>query len=238
MTNKYYLNKINEKSEEKDMTASIDHLPKYTKEEEIYNASSHFLGTLFAIATLITFIILGINKGYSFIHMLPFYLYSTMMMFMFTISGIYHSRPFMSKSRSICRIIDHCDIYPFIAATYFPICIYGITNQVISTTLIYVQVTLALTGIILNLIPTNKRITVVLAFIIYIIQGWIIILFYPFNIGLGFTPFLYILIGGIVYSIGSIMYGIGRFKKWSHTYFHIFVLLAAIIQFIGILYLI
>ena len=219
------------------MTTSISHLPKYTKEEEIYNSITHFLGSIFAIITLIIFIVISNNKHYSFIYMLPFYIYSMVMLFMFTMSGIYHSRPFFSRSRSICRIIDHCDIYPFIAATYFPICLYGITNITISYTLIYLQLGLALIGIIINLIPTNKRIITALAFIIYIIQGWIIIIFYPFNIGLELTPFLYILSGGIIYSIGAIMYGIGRFKKWSHTYFHIFVLLAAIIQFIGIMYL-
>ena len=52
------------------MTADVELLPKYTKEEEIYNSSTHFVGALFGLGALITFIVLGITKGYSFLHMI------------------------------------------------------------------------------------------------------------------------------------------------------------------------
>ena len=220
------------------MTANIELLPKYTKGEEIQNSISHFLGAIFAIGTFITFFILGIHKGHSFVHMLPFFAYSSFMFLMFFVSGFYHSRPFNSYSRAYSRIIDHCDIYAFVAATYLPICIYGITNTSYTISLLIIEVSLGITGIILNLIPKETRLTKVITFIIYIIQGWAIILFYPFNSGLPQLSFIYILIGGIIYTIGSILYGIGHYKKWSHTIFHYFVLLAAVSQFIGILLLV
>ena len=78
------------------MTADVNLLPKYTRQEEIYNSSSHFLGALFSVATLITFIVMEFTKGYSFVHMIPFYTYSLFMFLMFFISGLYHSRRFDS----------------------------------------------------------------------------------------------------------------------------------------------
>lgn len=220
------------------MTVKVELLPKYSRDEEIQNSISHFIGALFAIGTLITFIILGNINKYSFLHMVPFYIYSIFMLVMFFVSGYYHSRPFNSLSRAKARLVDHCDIYAFVAATYFPICMYGITNQPISITLLVIEIVLGLTGMILNLIPTDSRWIRLSTFIIYIIQGWAIIIFYPMNIGIPFLSFLFILIGGIVYSIGSIMYAIGHYKRWSHTIFHYFVLIAAAIQFVGILFLI
>ena len=220
------------------MTANVNCLPKYTREEEIHNSVSHFIGALFALSTLILFIILGVIKHYSFVYMIPYYFYSLGMLLMFFVSGFYHSRPFNSLARARARLIDHCDIYIFVAATYFPICIYGISNQPISITLLSMQVGLALIGVILNLLPYESRLLSLSTFLIYIVQGWAIIFFYPFNTGLSFNSFLFILIGGIVYTLGAIMYAIGHYKRWSHTIFHIFVLLAAIIQFVGILLLI
>ena len=219
------------------MTADVELLPKYTKSEEIYNSSTHFLGALFGLGTLICFIILGIVRDYTFVHMIPFYTYSIFMMLMFFVSGLYHSRKFNSKSRAIVRIIDHSDIYAFVAATYFPICMYGVENQVIGYVMLGIQVGLGILGIILSVIPNNSRIVKLTTFIIYIIQGWLLILFYPFDIGVPFICFLFVLLGGIAYTIGSILYGIGKYKRWSHTVFHLFVLLGAVIQFIGIFFL-
>ncbi|MCR4880106.1 MAG: hemolysin III family protein [Bacilli bacterium] len=219
------------------MTADVNLLPKYTRQEEIANATTHYVGALFGIGTLITFIILGVMKGYSFVHMIPFYIYSLFMILMFFNSGFYHSRPFNSKSRAIARIIDHSDIYVFCAATYFPICMYGVTNQAASIAMLSIEVGFAILGVTLSVIPNNSRIMKNTTFAIYIIQGWLIMFFYFFNIGIPFNVFLFILIGGIAYSVGAIMYGIGHYKRWSHTWFHAFVLVAAVLQFVGVLFL-
>lgn len=219
------------------MTADVELLPKYSREEELYNYASHFLGALFGLGTLITFIVLGITKGYGFLHMVPFYTYSIFMMLMFFISGLYHSRKFDSKSRAIVRIIDHSDIYAFVAATYFPICMYGVANDVLGYVMLGIQVGLGILGVTLSIVPNNSRWVKSTTFFIYIIQGWLLMIFYPFGLGMDFLVFLFVLLGGIMYTIGSILYGIGRYKRWSHTWFHAFVLIAAVLQFVGIYFL-
>ena len=175
------------------MTADVNLLPKYTKEEEIYNSTSHFIGALFGLGTLITFIVMGIVKGYTFLHMIPFYTYSIFMILMFFISGLYHSRKFNSRARANVRIIDHSDIYAFVAATYFPICMYGVTNEPIRIAMLAIQVSLAIIGIVLNVIPYESRLTKAITFLIYIVQGWLLIFFYPFIICPIFTIIRYII---------------------------------------------
>lgn len=220
------------------MTADTNKLPTYSHDEEIMNSISHLIGLVFAIGTLIFFVIFHILNQKSFLYMLPFYIYSLIMMMVFFISSFYHSSKFGSKRRAIARIIDHCDIYAFVAATYLPICVHGLSNQSISISIMVIEVVLAIAGIVLNIIPSNSKAIKIITYLIYIVDGWILIIFYPFGIGLEFSVFLFILLGGIIYSLGAITYAIGGKKKWFHSVFHIFVVLAAITQFIGILMLI
>lgn len=219
------------------MTANPKRLPTYSRGEEIANSISHLIGFLFAISTLVFFFIESFIHHLGFIYMLPYYVYSLCMMMVFFVSSLYHSSKFGSKRRAVTRIIDHCDIYAFVVATYFPICVYGLTNKSMSTMIMIIEVALAIAGIVINLIPKNNKVLSLIAYIIYIIDGWLMIVFYPFGSGLAFKPFLFILLGGIVYSVGAVTYAIGSKKKWFHTIFHIFVVLAAITQFIGIYFI-
>ena len=219
------------------MTADTKHLPTYSFKEEVMNSISHLVGLVFAFGTLIFFISFAVKNNIGFLTMFPFYLYSLVMMMVFFVSSFYHSSRFGSKKRAVARIIDHCDIYAFVAATYFPICVYGIANQGVSIAVMVIEVTLALLGITLNLIPNNSKVIDLISYLIYIIDGWILIAFYPFGIGLDFNVFIFVLLGGVIYSLGAIIYAIGSKKEWFHSVFHVFVVLAAITQFIGILFL-
>lgn len=219
------------------MTAELRLLPRYTRKEEIANSLSHLLGFVFGLATLVFFIVHQINNNLSFSYMLPFYVYSFFMMLIFLVSAMYHSSPLHSKKRAVIRIIDHCDIYLFVAATYLPICVHGMTNQAAAIAIMVIEVSLAVLGVLFNAIPNNNRFIKILSYLIYLIDGWLLIFFFPFNVGISFNVFIFILIGGVVYSIGAIIYAFGQKKVWFHTIFHIFVVLAAVIQFIGIYFL-
>lgn len=219
------------------MTADKKHLPTYSFGEEVMNSITHLIGLVFGVATLVFFIVFNIVHDVSFGYMMPFYTYSLIMMMVFFVSSFYHSSKFGSKRRAVARIIDHCDIYAFVAATYFPICMYAIENRPVALAVMIIEVVLALAGIVLNLVPKNSKIISLITYVIYIIDGWILIFFYPFGIGLEFNVFLFVLLGGIVYSIGAITYAIGSKRKWFHSIFHIFVVLGAMTQFVGILFI-
>ena len=219
------------------MTVDPRKLPDYSFSEEINNSISHLIGFVFGLAVSFLFIYLEVIYPSLRFKMYPFYIYTFFMMVMFFNSGFYHSRKFNSKSRAVTRVIDHCDIYLFVAATYTPICIYGITNQTISITLLILEWVLSIAGVIITLIDMNHKVLKYIAFFIYIVTGWAIMFFYPFNIGISFNVFLFVLLGGISYTVGAIMFAIGSKKRWFHTIFHYFVLAGAVLQFAGIYFL-
>ena len=111
-------------------------------------------------------------------------------------------------------------------------------NETVALAIMIIEIVLALLGVLLNVIPSNSKAVKIISYLIYIVDGWILIFFFPFHIGIEFNVFLFILLGGIAYSIGAIVYAIGSKREWFHSIFHLFVVLAAMIQFVGILFII
>lgn len=209
--------------------------PKYTHTQEIWNSLTHLVGVAFSFIVVAIFIILQVRYNLSSRYMYPFYLYTVFMFMVFMNSTMYHSSPMNSKIRRVCRVIDHSDIYLFVAGTYTPICLREISDTPIAVSLTAIQYFLALVGILVTVFGLGKKKWDVVGYIIYIIQGWAVIFFYPFKQVLDFNVFIFILSGGILYTIGAIAYAIGKkHNKWFHTVFHLNIVVAAIIQFIGI----
>ena len=206
----------------------------YTHNQELWNSLTHFVGILFSVAITILFIVLNIQKKLPFVVTYPFYIYTFTMFVVFFVSTMYHSTPLDSKIRAICRVIDHSDIFLFVAGTYTPICLLGIANFSISLGLIIVEWVLAAIGIVLTIIGFNHKSVQIISYIIYLLGGWALIFIYPFNQCLEFNVFLFTLIGGVAYSIGAILYAVGKKWIWCHTVFHVFILMGAALQFVGV----
>ena len=221
----------------KGMTVDTKALPGYTRHEEVLNSSTHFAGAIFALASIIGLIVMEILRPSLLGKMWPFYVYLGTMLVMFFNSGFYHSRRFHSKARAITRVIDHCDIYFFVAGTYTPICIFGIADQRLALGLLIGEWVAAIIGVILNVIDMNNKVIEKISLALYLVAGWAIAVVYPFGVGLPFNVFLFVLLGGIVYSLGAVLYASGRNRRYFHSVFHFFVLAASILQFVGVLLL-
>ena len=219
------------------MKPSVKTLPNYSKRDEIINSITHLVGFLFGLGVLIFFIIFSLSKNLKFSYMIPYYVYAFSIMVVFGVSTMYHSSKLKSKCKAILRVIDHSDIYFLIFGTYLPLCLYAIGNHTVATIALILESVFMVAGIVLNVIPIDSKIMKIIAYIIYIIDGWLILFFYPFNIGMDFNVFLFILLGGVIYTIGAILYAIGKKKIYFHSIFHVFVLLGAATQFVGIYFL-
>lgn len=216
------------------MKPNTTNLPSYTPKEELVNTITHLIGLAFAIGLLIFFAVFNITKSFTFAYMIPYYIYALSMAIVFGVSSAYHSSKFKTKSRAILRIIDHSDIYFFVFGTYLPLCLYGVTNQTIMIIAIVLQSVFMIAGILLNVIPSESKAVEIIAYIIYIVDGWLMLFLYPFKIGMDFNVFVWVLIGGVIYTLGAITYAIGKKRKYFHSLFHVFVVLGAVAQFIGI----
>lgn len=207
-------------------------VPKYTIGEEIVNSISHGLGIILGIVALVLTIVFSV-KNNNTIGIVSSCIYGSTMIIMYTISCLYHALSPKLKAKKVFRVIDHCDIYLFIAGCYTPYClslIGGVTGWVIFA----IIWACAVIGVLLNAIDLEKFI--IPSVLMYLVMGWMIIFSYDSVATLLPTPGLVLLIaGGISYTVGAILYAIGSKKKYFHSIFHFFVLLGSILQFFSIL---
>ncbi len=210
-------------------------LPRYTKGEELFNAISHIIGAFLGVIGLILGSYYGyINKGLEgLICMLVFGITT---IFLYTMSAIYHFL-FVNKAKKVFQVMDHCTIYVLIMGTYTPICVLNLTNiYPYNLVLLGVVYLLAIIGIVFNAIMMDKLPVKILSNTLYLVIGWLIICFYPFLVEqIPVNGLILIISGGVSYTLGAILYGIGSKKKYFHCIFHIFVLFGTLLQYLGIL---
>ena len=162
--------------------------------------------------------------------------YGVAMISVYTVSSVYHGlRP--STGKKVMQVIDHCMIYILIAGTYTPIllCAFISAYPVIGWGLLIWQWGLAALAITLTAIDLKKY--RVFSMICYIGMGWSILPFMPQTIQLlGHTGFAFLLAGGIAYTVGAIIFGIGSKVRWMHSVFHIFVILGSVLQAVSVIF--
>ena len=207
-------------------------VPKYTLGEEITNSITHGIGVILSIAALVLTIVVSAIH-HNGIGVVSASIYGTTMILMYLISCLYHSMSPNIKAKKVFRVIDHCDIYLYIAGCYTPFCI-SLIGGGIGWTLFGLVWSCAIIGVLLNAINLEKNKK--LSLILYLAMGWMIILsMKPLLDNLPTNGLILLLSGGIIYTIGAAIYGIGSKKRYFHSVFHIFVLMGSILQFFSIL---
>ena len=210
-------------------------LPDYTKGEEIMNMVTHIVGGALGIAALVLCVVRAAlhDNVYGIVTSA---IYGATMISMFTISSVYHGlRPNLGKK--VMQVIDHCTIYFLIAGTYTVVVLSAIrpVYPTLGWGLFIFEWAVAALAATLTAIDLKKYNT--FSMVCYIGMGWAVIPFWRQTLEVLTIPgFLLLLAGGIAYTIGSVLYGLGRTKKWMHSVFHIFVVLGAMLQFVSILF--
>ena len=208
-------------------------LPDYTRGEERMNTLTHICGAALGICALVLCLIRAAsrNDGWG---CATSAVYGGCMIALYAVSSIYHGlRPCLGKK--VMQVIDHCTIYFLIAGTYTPIVLCAIRPQfpLLGWGLLALEWGLAIPACVLTAIDLRKYNA--FSMCCYIGMGWAVIPFARQTIAV-MTPqgFGLLLWGGIAYTIGAVLYGVGKKKKWMHSVFHLFVLAASILQFLGI----
>lgn len=209
-------------------------LPVYSAGEEIMNMVTHIIGGALALVVLVLCLLKGIPQG--ILPTVTSVIYGCSMIVLYTMSSIYHGlKP--GTGKKVMQILDHCSIYFLIAGTYTPIvlCALAPAYPLIGWGLCAVQWILAITATVLTAIDLRKY--RVFSMICYIGMGWGIIFFLPQTIEvLSPAGFWLLFSGGIAYTVGAVLFGLGKRLKWMHSVFHIFVLLGSILQFLTIFF--
>lgn len=210
-------------------------LPVYTKGEEIFNMVSHIVGASIGLAVLTLCVIFAAihHNGYGIASGI---VYGVSLILLYTMSSLYHGLRADSKAKKVFQIIDHCSIFLLIAGTYTPftLCTLREYNTALGWTIFGIVWGLAILGIVLNSIDIKKY--KVFSMICYLVMGWCII--FRINVvyeRLGLIGFLLLLLGGVAYTIGAILYGVGKKRKWMHSIFHIACIIGTVLQALCIL---
>lgn len=208
-------------------------LPDYTTGEEIMNMVTHIVGGALGVVVLVLCVIRAVCSG-SALSIVGCSIYGVSIVTLYTISSVYHGlRPEIAKK--VLQVLDHCTIYFLIAGTYTPILLSAFVPAypMIGWGLLTIEWVLAALAATLTAIDLKKY--TVFSMVCYIGMGWGIIFFIPQTIELLSAPgFAWLLSGGIAYTIGAILYGIGSKKHWIHSVFHIFVVIGSLLQFLAI----
>lgn len=206
-------------------------LPTYSKGEEIMNMVTHIVGGAIGIIVLLA----GLILAEGVLAKAAMAVYGGCMICLYTMSSVYHGlHPSLGKR--VMQILDHCTIYFLIAGTYTPIALLVLrpAYPAIGWGLMIFQWGLTALAVTLTAIDLKKY--NVFSMICYIGMGWAVL---PFmrqtKQVLGENGFAWLLWGGIAYTVGAVLYGIGSKKKWFHSVFHIFVVLGSVLQMVCIL---
>ena len=195
-------------------------MPVYTKNEELFNMISHIVGGAVGVAGLVLCIIVSAlhHNGFGLAGSIVF---GVSMILLYTMSSVYHGlKPGLGKR--VMQVFDHCTIYVLIAGTYTPLLLSAMRpiDPVASWVLMGIVWALAAVGIAFTAIDLNKY--KVFSMVCYMAIGWCI-------------GFLLILGGGLLYTVGAVLYGKGRTKPFMHCVFHVFVILGSVCHILAIL---
>lgn len=204
---------------------------RYTIGEEIFNSVTHGVGVLIAIACMVLLIIKSQGNTPLIIANI---IYGVSLMLMFLFSTLYHAIT-NTKAKKVLRYFDHSAIFICIAGTFTPIIVRVLQGAQRVGFLVAVWL-IALVGIILKITIFRKNLQEKYkkqSLILYVVMGWMSVLLMKNVIQIsGMLSFILILSGGILYSIGVYFYA--KKRKYFHSIWHIFIILASVSQFFGI----
>jgi hemolysin III len=207
-------------------------LPIYSLSEELMSSISHGAGALLAIAALVVGVVFSVlyNDAWCVVSMA---IYGSTLIVLYMMSTMYHSLT-AKTPKKVFRIIDHCAIFLLIAGTETPLTLVTLRGA-LGWTLFGVVWAAAAVGITLNAIDLKKFDK--FSMVCYMAMGFaILVAIEPMFRKLGVGGIVLLLSGGLAYTIGAVLYGVGRRKKYFHSVFHLFVLAGSYLQFFSILF--
>lgn len=200
------------------------------------SALTHGVGIIFALLALGVLLHMTANMGTVTITAVS--VYAVSMLCLYTASTVYHSLNTGVQGRLFLRKLDHVMIYFLIAGTYTPVCLISLEGTLSGRVMLIVIWTMALLGSAFTLFWI--KMPRVLTSLIYLVMGWTAIFaIYPLHAVMSSLCFGMLLAGGILYSIGGVLYALkwpGRNNRYfgCHEIFHVFIVLGSICHFIMI----
>ena len=204
-------------------------LPSYTRNEELLNTLSHLLGVGLGVMVLAECLSRAWAGG-STAALVCGAVFGISMILLYAVSGIYHGLR-THTAKKVFQVIDHCTIYLLIAGTYTPMLVCGLakTAPVAAYILLAVVWGCAIPAVTLTAIDLHRF--RVFSMVCYIGMGWVILFsIEKMYMALGSHGFWLLLGGGILYTVGAVLFRIGKRVPYFHTLFHVLVLAGSVLH--------
>lgn len=200
--------------------------------EEIGNATSHGVAALMTLFLLPYAAVHSYNE-YGTLSSISVSIFVISIFMMFISSTIYHSMKNNTTHKYILRIIDHSMIYVAISGTYTPVLLTVVGGWLGWLVFLLLWGT-TIWGILYKSISTH--VNPKLSLIVYLVMGWVGVIFLPvIIIRTSWLFILFIVLGGLFYTIGAWFYA-QKNRSYFHMIWHIFIVIASLFHFIGIVY--
>ncbi len=222
-----------------DYEAVISHIAPTIRIKDPISALTHFMGFIAAFTSGFFMIDHYIDRGADAISIASVVIFILSMMLLYAASTTYHTVVLSPKMDLLFKKIDHLMIFVLIAGSYTPICLTVLRDHggILLLALVW---GVAILGMVFKLfwVTCPKW----LSSVIYVCMGWLCVFAFPQILEhMEFPGFLFLLSGGIVYTIGGVIYAM-KFKKLneispyfgSHEIFHIFVLIGNALHMVTI----
>ena len=210
-------------------------LPNYTRGEEICNMVTHIVGGVLGILACVLCPIIG-ARHHSAFAVVSGAIYGFSMLALYAVSSVYHGLSPRLHGKKVLQVIDHCTIYFLIAGSYMPVTL--CTMRPVSPGWAWTLFGLvwALAALAITLTAIDLKAFSRFSMICYILMGWCVLLRIDLVYKLlGFNGFMLLLSGGIAYTVGAVLYGLGKKRRYMHSAFHVFTVIGSLLQFLCII---
>lgn len=197
---------------------------------EKFNALSHLVGAVLALAGAIVLVILAAREGDPW-KAASVSIYGATLVLLYSFSALYHS--LRGRAKDVLRELDHHGIYLLIAGSYTPFCLVTLRGPW-GWSLLGTVWGLAGLGSLQEL--RSKNSARILSVVIYVIMGWVVLVaLIPLRRALGPDGFAWLAAGGVFYTVGIVFYALDTRLRHAHGIWHLFVIAGSAAHYIAIL---
>lgn len=197
-------------------------MPAYTRAEEICNMVTHIVGGGIGVLALVLCVVTA-ALHHNVWGVVSSAIYGFTLLMVYAVSSVYHGL-LPGQGKRVMQVLDHCAIYGLIAGTYTPLLLVSLRPEHPVLAWVLLGVEWGLSALAITLTAIDLRTYAVFSMICYVGMGWCILVSPGTLLSvLGPTGFGLILAGGIAYTVGAVLYGLGKKRRYVHALFHVFV---------------
>jgi hemolysin III len=197
---------------------------------ERFNAVTHLVGAVLALAGSVVLVVLAASTGDPW-KIVSVSIYGLTLVLLYTFSTLYHS--VRGRAKKILRELDYQSIYLLIAGSYTPFCLVTLRGPW-GWSLFGVVWGLAVLGCLQEMGPRSEA--RILSVVLYVVMGWVILVaLIPLLDALGPTGFAWVAAGGLFYTVGIIFFALDTRVTHAHGVWHLFVMAGSATHYVAIL---